>query len=174
MRNVIGQQRRWKILVEKACVEMADVNGVDLLRRDISVRQRLKVVDAQGRRMAAMVDRLLALAALEHREGLDAPLPLDLAALAAEALDDAAPRAQARDVAVRLQADSALPQVNGDAFLLRQALSCQGFREKPADPGWTLVLHACSCRPEAKNFSEGKSPACERVPGPLLEQTPGA
>ena len=56
-------------------------------------------IDAQGRRMAAMVDRLLALAALEHREGLDAPLPLDLAALAGEALDDAASRAQARGVA---------------------------------------------------------------------------
>ena len=79
-------------------------------------------IDAQGRRMAAMVDRLLALAALEHREGLEAPKPLDLARLAGEALDDAASRAQARGVQVRLHAQDALPAVRGDAFLLRQLL----------------------------------------------------
>lgn len=79
-------------------------------------------IDAQGRRMAAMVDRLLALAALEHREGLDAPQSLDPAALAGEALADAASRAQARGVDVRLQADDALPAIKGDAFLLRQLL----------------------------------------------------
>ena len=106
---------------------LAAIRGAaELLERPLPEADRARFVasiDAQGRRMAAMVDRLLALAALEHREGLDAPLPLDLAALAGEALDDAASRAQARGVAVRLQADDALPQVNGDAFLLRQLLA---------------------------------------------------
>lgn len=80
-------------------------------------------IDAQGRRMAAMVDRLLALAALEYREGLDTPQSLDLGALAGEALSDAASRAQARGVQVRLQVDDALPPLLGDAFLLRQLLA---------------------------------------------------
>ena len=106
---------------------LAAIRGAaELLERPLPEADRARFVasiDAQGRRMAAMVDRLLALAALEHREGLDAPLPLDLAALGGEALDDAASRAQARGVAVRLQADGALPQVNGDAFLLRQLLA---------------------------------------------------
>lgn len=79
-------------------------------------------IGAQSRRMAGLVDRMLALAALEHREALDASAPVDLAALAGEALEDVAPRAAARDVALHLHAAPGLPSLNGDALLLRQLL----------------------------------------------------
>ena len=79
-------------------------------------------IDAQSRRMAAMIDRLLDLAALEHRQQLEAPRKLAIDALAREALDDATPRARAGAVALRLQLADALPALAGDAFLLRQLL----------------------------------------------------
>lgn len=80
-------------------------------------------IGAQSRRMAGLVDRMLALAALEHREALDAPAPVEPIALAAAALEDAGPRAQARRVELRLRADGGLPAVGGDPFLLRQLLA---------------------------------------------------
>ncbi len=79
-------------------------------------------IDAQSRRMAGMVDRLLELAALEHRQHIDTPRTLAIDALARDALDDAMPRAQARAVALHLQLADGLPMLTGDAFLLRQLL----------------------------------------------------
>lgn len=79
-------------------------------------------IGTQSRRMAGMVDRMLELAALEHRQRIDAPEAVAPAALAREALDDASTRAQARQVALRLHADAELPPLHGDPFLLRQLL----------------------------------------------------
>ena len=79
-------------------------------------------IGTQSRRMAGMVDRMLELAALEHRRRIDAAQPVAPAALAREALDDASTRAQARQVALRLHADADLPPLHGDPFLLRQLL----------------------------------------------------
>lgn len=79
-------------------------------------------IDAQSLRMAGMVDRLLALASLEHRRQLDAPQPVDPTLLARAALEDAAARAQARQVELRLHAAANLPPLHGDPFLLRQLL----------------------------------------------------
>lgn len=79
-------------------------------------------IDAQSRRMAGMVDRMLELAALEHRQRIDAPQLINAAELAQEALDDAAPRARACGVELQLQLAPALPGLSGDPFLLRQLL----------------------------------------------------
>ena len=37
--DVVGQQGRGKVLIHKAGIEMANVDGVDLLRRDVGMRQ---------------------------------------------------------------------------------------------------------------------------------------
>ncbi|MBS0229372.1 MAG: two-component system sensor histidine kinase CreC [Proteobacteria bacterium] len=79
-------------------------------------------IDAQSRRMAGMIDRLLELAALEHRQHIDTPQRVDIAALAREAREDVAPRAQARDVELQLQLATGVPGLSGDPFLLRQLL----------------------------------------------------
>lgn len=79
-------------------------------------------IGAQSRRMAGMVDRMLELASLEHRRQLDAPQPVRPDALAREALDDAFARAQARRVTLALHAETGLPPLHGDPFLLRQLL----------------------------------------------------
>ncbi|RZA11944.1 MAG: two-component system sensor histidine kinase CreC, partial [Lysobacteraceae bacterium] len=78
-------------------------------------------IGTQSRRMATMVDRLLALAEVEHRQRIDSPGPVDLAALAREAAQAAGAHAAARGVRIEVEArgDVALA---GDGFLLGQLL----------------------------------------------------
>jgi len=79
-------------------------------------------IGAQSERMAAMIDKLLALAAVEHRQRIEDPAPVDLASIARDVAEAVAPRLRADDVALGLEADQPLPSPVGDAFLLRQAL----------------------------------------------------
>jgi two-component system sensor histidine kinase CreC len=85
-------------------------------------RQRFVAsIAAQGERMAQMVDKLLALAAVEHRQRIEQPQALQAATLLHEAVD--AVRAHAEGVGIGLQVDVADSlAVAGDPFLLRQAL----------------------------------------------------
>lgn len=77
-------------------------------------------IRAQGDRMAEMIDKLLALAAVEHRQRIEQPQSLELRALVDEACTQVAGRLQARGVAVVVEGGPA--PVQGDAFLLRQSL----------------------------------------------------
>ena len=77
----------------------------------------------QSRRMATMVDRLLALAEVEHRQRIDAPEQVDAAALARDAVEETADHAAERGVTVALEAGQALRALRGDAFLLRRMLA---------------------------------------------------
>lgn len=79
-------------------------------------------IGAQSERMAAMIDKLLALAAVEHRQRIEDPVPVDLAGLARTVAEAVAPRLRAAGVELVLEADEPLPVPRGDAFLLRQAL----------------------------------------------------
>ena len=74
-------------------------------------------IRAQSERLAQMIDKLLALAAVEHRQHLETRERIDLAALADDAIAQCAQRA---DVRVVREGGDAF--VEGDAFLLRQAL----------------------------------------------------
>lgn len=80
-------------------------------------------VGAQSERMTQMVDALLALAAVEHRQALEAPTTLDLGVLAEEAVAAAAPRLRVAGVECELRRDAPLPDVCGEAFLLRQVVA---------------------------------------------------
>jgi two-component system sensor histidine kinase CreC len=84
-------------------------------------RRFAEAVGAQTQRMSEMVDKLLALAAVEHRSRIEAPETVDLDTLVEEAIGNAAAHADAAGVALR--ADLQAPAtVQGDAFLLRQVL----------------------------------------------------
>ena len=76
----------------------------------------------QAERMATMIDKLLALAAVEHRQHLEDPRPVDLRAVLDDAAEDALPRLRQAGVTLSCALDEGLPPVHGDAVLLRQAL----------------------------------------------------
>jgi two-component system sensor histidine kinase CreC len=78
-------------------------------------------IRAQTERLASMIDRMLALAAVEHRRVLDDPRPVDVAELLARVHDDVRDRLDARGQRLAVDASPGL-RVTGDAFLLRQAL----------------------------------------------------
>lgn len=73
-------------------------------------------------RLRALVERMLDLATLQKRQGLEAPELLDLAALAARVAETKRPRLE--QAGLRLEVNlPAGAKVRGEAFLLEQALS---------------------------------------------------
>ncbi len=79
-------------------------------------------VGSQAERMTAMIDKLLALAAVEHRRSIEQPEPVQPQEVLRAAVEDVATHAAAAGVEVQVQADEALPSLSGDPFLLRQML----------------------------------------------------
>ena len=79
-------------------------------------------IRGQSDRLAQMIDKLLALAAVEHRQRLEKPEPVDLAAIAREAAEQCAPRLAQGGLRLTLDLAEDLPLLDGDPFLLRQAL----------------------------------------------------
>ncbi len=99
--------------------------AAELLERPLPEDDRLRfaaTIRGQGERMTQTIDKLLALAAVEHRQRIEQPEPVDVAALLADAVADAAVRAGEAGVALETQVDAGLPAVRGDRFLLRQML----------------------------------------------------
>lgn len=78
------------------------------------------VIHAQSERLALMIDRMLALAAVEHRQRLETTRTFGVATLLEAVADDSRPRLESRNQRLVLQAGT--EQVSGDEFLLRQAL----------------------------------------------------
>jgi two-component system sensor histidine kinase CreC len=76
----------------------------------------------QSERLAQMIDKLLALAAVEHRQRLEQPEWLAPASLAQEAAARCAQRLEQAGIVLRLALAPGLPRIRGDAFLLGQAL----------------------------------------------------
>ncbi len=124
-------------------------------------RQRFAAsIAAQSERLAEMIDKLLALAAVEHRQRLDDPQALDVAELVGDAAAHCAPRLAAAGIEWRMHVEDGLPDVRGDAFLLRQALV--NLIDNAADfspvPG-TVELHA------ARADGYLRLELCDRGPG---------
>jgi two-component system sensor histidine kinase CreC len=81
-------------------------------------------IHAQSERMAEMIDKLLALAAVEHRQRIEQPQPVDLRIIADEAAERIAPKYAQTGLRLRIveEADACDLRVSGDPFLLRQSL----------------------------------------------------
>jgi two-component system sensor histidine kinase CreC len=78
-------------------------------------------IRAQSERLAQMIDKLLALAAVEHRQMLESCERIDLAALADDAIAQCTQRMH--EAGVQVDRSGVAPAfVDGDAFLLRQAI----------------------------------------------------
>lgn len=102
---------------------LAAVRGAaELLEGPLPEAERARFaasVREQSERMAQMIDKLLALVAVEHRRAVERPEPVDLAAL----LDGAWAQVETRALRkrLRLQCDAGEGgRVSGDPFLLRQ------------------------------------------------------
>lgn len=117
-------------------------------------------IRAQSERLTLMIDKMLALAAVEHRQRLDDVRPVRVADLLDEAARDAQARLHGRQQRLDRHIDDAALEVAGDAFLLRQALVNLVENASDFAPiGSTIELHAAR---------DGDS-ACVRV----LDRGPG-
>jgi two-component system sensor histidine kinase CreC len=89
---------------------------------DADRRRFAESIGAQAGRMTEMVDKLLALAAVEHRQRIEQPEPVRPQALLRAAVQDVIAQASAAGVDVIVQDGDAVPMLSGDPFLLRQML----------------------------------------------------
>ncbi|MBW3549609.1 MAG: two-component system sensor histidine kinase CreC [Proteobacteria bacterium] len=100
-------------------------SSAELLEAPLPEADRVRFAESirvQSERLAQMIDKLLALAAVEHRQRLESPEALDLASLAVEVAELSASSIERAGLELRLQLAEVGP-VEGDAFLLRQALA---------------------------------------------------
>ena len=100
--------------------------SAELLESPLPEADRLRFVAtirAQGERMAQMIDKLLALAAVEHRQRLEQPEPVALAVLVEEAVAQVETEAAAAGVSLIRDGVDRAVVVEGDPFLLRQAIA---------------------------------------------------
>jgi len=103
----------------RGSVELLETGEAEMAAAD---RERfVATIRMQAERMTEMVEKLLALAAVEHRQEIEEPQPLDLLTLASEAAERVAPKFAQRHVTVRI--DGSQATVHGDPFLLRQAVA---------------------------------------------------
>lgn len=97
----------------------------ELLQEPLPEAERVRFarnVLAQGERLTEMIDKLLALAAVEQQGWLQRREPVAIATLLQQVAEHSGPVLQARDVGLELLGDSSGAVVEGDGFLLRQAL----------------------------------------------------
>lgn len=100
--------------------------SAELLEQPMAEHDRREFVAgirSQSERLAQMIDKLLALAAVEHRQRLDAPTRVDLRALAGQVAADTREALRARRQRLDVQVPDGAALAQGDAFLLRQALA---------------------------------------------------
>lgn len=98
--------------------------SAELLEQPMSREDHARFVGsirAQTGRLASMIDRMLALAAVEHRRRLEDPKPIAVDALFEAVASDVRDRLDGRLQQLVIAPAAAL-SVTGDAFLLRQAL----------------------------------------------------
>ncbi len=104
---------------------VAAIRGAaELLNEDLPAERRGKFItniQAEARRLQNIIDRLLALTALESRKKLDHPSPLPLADLVRAAYAQLQPAADARGLRLDIACESQ-PEVLGESFLLESAL----------------------------------------------------
>ena len=97
--------------------------AAELLQEDLPAAERLRFlanVRGEGERAQALIERLLGLAAIERREALRDPAPVELKALVEELMSTLAARAAAARVGWVVNGDNCT--VLGERFLLSQAL----------------------------------------------------
>ena len=76
----------------------------------------------QSQRLAQMIDMMLALAAVEHRQTIEQPEPFDLEALVRDVADEFETQLATLQISLRINTPKTPIQILGDRFLVGQAL----------------------------------------------------
>ncbi|MFL6592694.1 MAG: two-component system sensor histidine kinase CreC [Luteimonas sp.] len=105
---------------------LAGIRGAaELLHEPLPAPERLRFaghVESQAARLSEMIDKLLALAAVEQRGWLQLREPVPIADLVDEVAAGSLPIARDREIRIATQRGDGGLRVVGDRFLLRQAL----------------------------------------------------
>lgn len=106
----------------RGSAELLDGDAEALPMPDADRARFVATIRAQSGRMAEMIDKLLALASVEHRQRIEQPQRIVLR----EAVDDAAERVATRfaqrDLRIAIVEEGPAAIVSGDGFLLRQSI----------------------------------------------------
>jgi len=117
--HALAHELKSPLAAIRSSAELVETGGPTMPEPD---RARfLASIRSQSDRLAEMADKMLSLAAVEHRQRLEQPRPVDLRALLHEAIEQLQPKLEARGVSTQVTGDAAV--VQGDAILLRQALA---------------------------------------------------
>lgn len=115
MKSPLAAIRGSAELLEESMLEGQAMPDADRARFAKSIR-------LQSERLAQMIDKLLALAGVEHRQRLENREAIDVTGLVQTAAEQCEPRLARRGLRLETEVPEVLPPVHGDAFLLRQAL----------------------------------------------------
>lgn len=142
---------------------LAAIRGAaELLEGDMPVEQRQRFVtniQQESARLQNLIERLLHLAQVEQRQGLEERVTVALGALVDELLQ----AQQARITAAGLQVEEALPaglSLRGERFLLRQALANLLDNALDFTPPGGRIRIAAECRGEGvvlRLFNQGEA-----------------
>lgn len=106
---------------------LAAIRGAaELLQEPLPESERLRFarsIEQQGQRLTETIDQLLRLAEVEQHGWLQRREPVDLAVLCRQLADTASPRLQSAGVQLQLSLPEGNAMVEGDAYLLQQALA---------------------------------------------------
>jgi two-component system sensor histidine kinase CreC len=106
---------------------LAAIRGAaEILEGNPSEVDRARFVDnigSQSLRMSGMIDKMLALAAVEYRQSLEKREPVDLSAMVDEVRRSAEPRFSGKSLRLRMELPEQPIIVAGDRFLLAQAVN---------------------------------------------------
>lgn len=126
---------------------LAAIRGAaELLDEDMSEAQRARFlanIRSQSMRLQDIIERMLDLATVEHRQRLEDAQRLPVASLLAQAAEAAAPRLAARRLQVVVDAEDGGLCVHGERFLLLRALANlldNAIDFAPADSPLTLSV----------------------------------
>ncbi|AIY44001.1 Two-component response regulator CreC [Collimonas arenae] len=109
---------------------LAAIQGAaELLDEDLPDTQRRRFahnIRSQSQRLAELIEKMLALAAIEHRQTLENVVTVDLGGLLDEVLELLEPRLRQASLTVHIGRSQlgpkVRPKIRGEVFLLRQAL----------------------------------------------------
>ncbi len=130
---------------------MAAIRGAaELLDGEMPAEQRARFVGniaGESERLQQLIERLLSLAQVEQRQGLEEVGKVDLREIAASLLEGQAARIQRQRLRVENRLEGPC-EVRGEQFLLRQALA--NLLDNALDFTRPAASFACSPRPTAR------------------------